>query len=429
MRPLEWGRDAVLHAEYARAMAAGTWDSAAGPGAHRIAFIAPLAVAYAAGFNEWSGAVVIAAFAVMLVAAGQAFATAMAGPRAGLVAGLVLALCPLTVLYSVPLMADVPAAAAAACVFWGATRFRANGSMRAVVAAALAAGVGFWIKETVLLAAAGVLAWLLWRRAWKPAAVFGLTVAAFAAPATGASTLAADTGAMIRAEGVDPGLSPLPFARAVLWPESPEFSLLGPTMWLFLACAFAQRRLAAWVVAAWLVLAVMPMSLDPPTRMFIPYPRYLSIALAPIAATIATALSRPRPAAVVLALYAAASLLTSDSRSALSRARTDATREAIRAAEARSPRVVHASEGFHGLAGLLGSKAQWRTLREFERGDGVVLLLHDRERDALSSKLDGWAVVWEREFTEPLPGRLRVESWLGGGVEPKRRRMYVLEPK
>lgn len=139
-----WAHDPDLYTTHAREWAAGRVVPAGSPAAHRIGLIESVALSYRLfGVGEWVGSIFILLCAVGFVAAGQAAAAATFGPRDGLVAGVLLAMSPLTVLFSLPIMGEMPVAFASAPAMWAS--------------AGLALGIGYWFKETVVIVAVVVL--------------------------------------------------------------------------------------------------------------------------------------------------------------------------------------------------------------------------------------------------------------------------------
>lgn len=464
--PMEWYRDSLAYVSYARDMAGGHYAPVGDPGAHRFVLLAPVALAYRIfGFNAWSGSIPIIACGVGLVTAGQAAAARLFGARAGFTAGLLLSLCPLTVLYSAPVMGDVPVGFACALAFWGAAVYRQGGSCAALVWAGLAVGLGYWVKETAAFMGVFVALWLWRRREGRVLAIFA--AAALAPVLLGSLYVALGTGSvMAPARALEeatilywnpfkPGGDPMDrlyrwtveFPLAVLSPHSGEFSLMGPLLWAFIVGTWWGRRRepeGAWSFAAGAagVMAVllfwMPMPTRPEAPAFMVQARYLSILAAPAAAGAAAALARMGPraaAAAALALlvcFVGSSVSVADARAV----RHAIYREIVRKAAATGARQIFADGPVLQLrieVPELDPSIRWRHHRELgvaaeARPEAAVVMTV--ELYATWTGLSGkWRVVWLKSFPDPQTGRQRIEDLLMG-TSPRETRTYVvLRPK
>lgn len=421
-RPTEWGADSMSVAEYARRMTEGRYAPTGNPAAHRFVLVAPVALStLLLGETEFSGWLFPLLCGAGLVVVGQSIPS---DRKVGLIAGLLLATTPLVVTYSVRLMGDIPVALACAL----ALKWAVGGRM---AWAGLALGLGFWIKETTGLVAIVLMGWVLWRRPrdWRVVGVFAAAAAApvligmaalwMAAgnPLSGADELRQST--LAKLEGWRPVDPPslrahrwtLEYPAAVLAPGSEEFWLMGPLVHAFIAAVIALRRAAGpWrflaassaLVAALIVW--LPMSLSPPTPMFMPLARYLSIILVPMAVVIAEA----RPRAAIVGLLLVAGVLPVAARSAISRARNDERHVVYGMLKERRPAIVFCSlpDYFHRMAGFPGCgeiRTVVRPVSEAARDPGAAIL-QVAKGDTPFPEVPGWSVAWEREFLIPPPG-------------------------
>lgn len=438
--PADWYRDSRSYVSYARDLADGAYTPTGDPGAHRFVLLAPMALCLRVlGPEAPNAAWFVVACAVGLVVAGQAAATRWFDARVGFVTGVLLAMSPLTVLYAVPVMGDVPVGFACAMAYFWAAKPESRAS---VAAAGLAIGLGYWIKETAAFAGAFLAAWLWFRN--RRALAWFLGVAAVPMLA-GHAFLFAHTGSpFVSAEALYGGT--MPYYRAfqpwgewwepwyrwtvqwfvdVLLPHSGEFSLMGPMMWAALLGARRverERRPLLWgVLLMWALLAWFPMSLRPPIPAFLMQARYLSIALVPAAALAAAGIVRARrrwPAAVLLLCFTAASV----NGALFRRARVEAARSVIARVEAREPALVYADRELQRYAFALATRpVEWRHVREIVGGEsrGAVVAVDEQMYAAWHDTLDAhWRLVETIETPAPRTGRHRLRQWLAGEGAP-----------
>lgn len=420
-RPTEWGPDALNFSRYARRMTEGEYTPTGNPAAHRVGLVGPVALCYLLwGETEASAWLFSLLCGVGLVLVGQSIP---AGRRAGLIAGLLVATTPIVVTYSMRLMGDIPVALACAL----ALKWARGGRL---VWAGLALGIGFWIKETTGLAAIFLFGWL-WRREprdWRGLGVFAAAagapvVAGFAAlwlyagdPWVGAEALHRSTLTFL--EGWRPGDPPslrawrwtLEYPAAVLTNAAGEFSMMGPLAWAFIACVAARWRssgpwrfFAAGTAVMAALLVWLPMSLAPPTPMFMPLPRYWSIVLVPMAVVVAEA----KPRVAVVAVLLVAGLVPVATRSAVSRARQVERHEVYRMLRDRNLESVHfALPEYIERAGDYPGFGEIRTVvKPVSEARPGAAILQVVKGDAPFPDFPGWSVAWEREFKIPPPGR------------------------
>ncbi len=119
------------------------------------------------GDGAWGLRFLPALAGVVAVALGGGLARTLGGPRAGLLAGLFLALSPFAVTWSQELRMYIWAALWAAAALWAGLRFWQRGRPAAWIAYVLAAAAGLWtlyLSAATLLVANLAFLWAWWRR-------------------------------------------------------------------------------------------------------------------------------------------------------------------------------------------------------------------------------------------------------------------------
>jgi 4-amino-4-deoxy-L-arabinose transferase-like glycosyltransferase len=320
--PGYFGTDEVVYVKVGFEIAGGEWPISTYIGALRYGINLPIALtALVFGFSEFSAAAWSFACSVGEVGLVYALGNRLWGLRAGLFAGLVLALTPLHVTLAGRLLADSPLGFFITLSFVLFYIAESRRSIMHYIPAGLSAGFTYWIKEAAVINVAVFGLYAIWMRTWRHE---WLWMAAGAAAVIGANCLmfAAMTGdplyvfKIVQSNVENIFLATTPGSPEMSWyQDRPGFYFeylfvnvvhtwtLAYLAALGLAVGIIRRRgkpidagfayVAIWGVGLILVFSFFVISFHP-FRWIAKQSNYMSIFLAPLALLAAYGLDRLR---------------------------------------------------------------------------------------------------------------------------------------
>ncbi|MEV0726983.1 glycosyltransferase family 39 protein [Micromonospora purpureochromogenes] len=250
-----------------------------------------LALPFRLGGGEWAARLLMLGWATMLVLAAGAIGWMIGDRRAGLVAGLVVALLPPMQRYCFQFGADLPGAALAASALGAAVWARADGSVRRrwwlLVGALLGTAVSMKLIAVVIVPAAVVLAVNRRSLAWM-AAGGATTITAWLALLRPAPAEAWQQVVRYHLDASDAGPQPVPGgAVAMLAAWIVPFCLLaGLSLMTTLRCAGTDRRRPVLALLIWAAAGTVFVVLHRPI-----FEHHLLFFVVPGAAAIGSAVS------------------------------------------------------------------------------------------------------------------------------------------
>lgn len=307
-----FGSDDLTYLNRALESSEGVWSSADYNGALRYGFNLPAGAMLALlGRSEIGAAAWPFLCSLLEVALVYALATRALGPRVGLFAGLIIACTPLHIALGTRVHADAVVACFLTLGFVLLYAAEQTRSALRYLAAGLAFGMVFWVKELAAVTFVAVATYPLRVRRVDPRWLWGV-VGALAMLAAHLALMAMLSGDPWHLFSTVFGQMHASFIEGAQGEDAPGYYLrylfldlrhswlLGPSAVLGLVAAVRARQggegtavayVAWWLASLLLVLSVLPVSLDP-LRFPMKQSNYLALFIAPLAILAAYGLAR-----------------------------------------------------------------------------------------------------------------------------------------